>query len=122
MCPPSLDHMNSHTYTCTHTVMGGQSWKAPSLLTSALVPGVIFSIFSVLNIFAWARGTLAATVLPFSTSLALLCLWFGISVPLTLFGAYLGFRKKVRQLHACSTIDIITSCVTVARVQNGLCG
>jgi len=33
---------------------------------------------------------------PFGTLVALLALWFGISVPLTFVGAYFGFKKPVR--------------------------
>ena len=36
---------------------------------------------------------LAQGALPFGTMMALLCLWFGISVPLVLAGGYFGFRK-----------------------------
>lgn len=41
----------------------------------------------------WAKGSSAA--IPFTTLLALLALWFGISVPLTFVGAYFGFKKRV---------------------------
>lgn len=52
-----------------------------------------FGIFFILNLFMWAKGTSAA--IPFSTLIALLALWFGISVPLTFVGAYFGFKKRV---------------------------
>ncbi len=44
----------------------------------------------------WGKGSSAA--IPFSTLVALLALWFGISVPLTFVGAYFGFKKRVGQL------------------------
>lgn len=31
---------------------------------------------------------------PFTTMLALLCMWFGISMPLVYLGYYFGFRKQ----------------------------
>ncbi|XP_022124982.1 transmembrane 9 superfamily member 2 [Pieris rapae] len=72
---------------------GGRRWKSNILLTSMLCPGVVFSIFFVLNLVLWGKGSSAA--IPFSTLVALLALWFGVSVPLTFIGAYFGFRKRI---------------------------
>lgn len=71
---------------------GGEKWKSNVLLTAMLCPGVVFGIFFILNLVFWAMNS-SATV-PFTTLLALLALWFGISVPLTFVGAYFGFRKR----------------------------
>ncbi|XP_033227639.1 transmembrane 9 superfamily member 2 isoform X2 [Belonocnema kinseyi] len=71
---------------------GGEKWKSNVLLTAMLSPGVVFSLFFVMNLIFWAKGSSAAV--PFSTLVALLALWFGISVPLTFIGAYFGFRKR----------------------------
>ena len=60
------------------------------------MPGVfriVFGVFFVLNLTLWINGSSAAV--PFSTLVALLALWFGISVPLTFVGAYFGFKKLV---------------------------
>lgn len=46
-----------------------------------------------MNLMLWAKGSSGAT--PFTTLLALLSLWFGISLPLTFVGAYFGFKKRV---------------------------
>lgn len=46
-----------------------------------------------MNLVLWGKGSSAAV--PFSTLVALLALWFGVSVPLTFIGAYFGFRKRV---------------------------
>merc|ERR1711934_173424 len=45
----------------------------------------------ILNLVLWYYGSSAA--IPFFTLVALLALWFGVSVPLTFVGAYFGFRK-----------------------------
>jgi transmembrane 9 superfamily protein 2/4 len=37
----------------------------------------------------------SSAAIPFTTILALLGLWLGISLPLTLLGSFFGFRKKV---------------------------
>jgi hypothetical protein len=55
---------------------------------------IVFSLFFVMNLVLWSKGSSGA--IPFSTLIALLALWFGVSVPLTFVGAYFGFRKRVR--------------------------
>ena len=70
---------------------GGEKWKSNVLLTSMLCPGIVFGHFFILNLVLWYNGSSAA--IPFFTLVALLALWFGVSVPLTFVGAYFGFRK-----------------------------
>ena len=53
----------------------------------------MFGITLLLNFVLWAHGSSAA--LPFLTILALIGLWFGVSMPLTFVGAFFGFRKRV---------------------------
>ncbi|KAJ1521153.1 hypothetical protein ONE63_002848 [Megalurothrips usitatus] len=72
---------------------GGEKWKSNVLLTSMLCPGIVFALFFIMNLILWAKGSSAAV--PFFTLLALLGLWFGVSVPLTFVGAYFGFRKRM---------------------------
>ncbi|XP_075902133.1 transmembrane 9 superfamily member 2-like [Nelusetta ayraudi] len=70
---------------------GGEKWKTNVLLTSFLCPGVVFADFFVMNLILWGEGSSAA--MPFGTLVAILALWFCISVPLTFLGAYFGFKK-----------------------------
>lgn len=71
---------------------GGEKWKSNVLLTSMLSPGIVFCLFFVMNLILWAKDSSAAV--PFSTLLALLALWFCVSVPLTFIGSFFGFRKR----------------------------
>uniref|UniRef100_A0AAY4E846 Transmembrane 9 superfamily member n=1 Tax=Denticeps clupeoides TaxID=299321 RepID=A0AAY4E846_9TELE len=71
---------------------GGEKWKTNVLLTAFLCPGVVFADFFVMNLILWAEGSSAA--MPFGTLVAILALWFCISVPLTFVGAYFGFKKS----------------------------
>ncbi|KAH8249184.1 hypothetical protein KR032_007050 [Drosophila birchii] len=71
---------------------GGLKWKSNVILTSIVCPGVVFSLFFVMNLVLWGENSSGAV--PFSTLIALLALWFGVSVPLTFVGAYFGFRKR----------------------------
>lgn len=54
---------------------------------------IVFGLFFVMNLVLWSKGSSGAV--PFSTLIALLALWFCVSVPLTFVGAYFGFRKRV---------------------------
>lgn len=75
-----------------YKAFGGIKWKSNVLLTSIVCPGCVFILFFVMNLMLWAKGSSGAT--PFTTLLALLSLWFGISLPLTFVGAYFGFKKR----------------------------
>merc|ERR1712146_582981 len=56
-----------------------------------------------INIFVWAEGSSAAV--PFSSMLAVCALWFGISVPLCFFGAFVGYRRDPYE-HPVRTSEI----------------
>uniref|UniRef100_A0A6A7FQE1 Transmembrane 9 superfamily member n=1 Tax=Hirondellea gigas TaxID=1518452 RepID=A0A6A7FQE1_9CRUS len=70
----------------------GENWKTNVLMTSMLCPGLVFTVFFVLNLILAYKGSSAA--IPFITLVALLALWFLVSVPLTFVGAFFGFRKR----------------------------
>ncbi|XP_065316512.1 transmembrane 9 superfamily member 2-like isoform X2 [Gordionus sp. m RMFG-2023] len=70
----------------------GYNWKTNILLTGCLCPGIVFAVFFALNLLLWTKGSSAAV--PFTSLLALLAMWFGISLPLTFIGAYFGYKKK----------------------------
>ncbi|KAM6953707.1 transmembrane 9 superfamily protein member 5 isoform 4-T4 [Aplochiton taeniatus] len=74
-----------------YKTFGGEKWKTNVLLTALLCPGIVFADFFLMNLILWAEGSSAA--IPFGTLVAILALWFGISVPLTFIGAYFGFKK-----------------------------
>lgn len=55
---------------------------------------IVFADFFIMNLILWVKGSSAA--IPFGTLVAILAMWFGISVPLTFVGAYFGFKERVR--------------------------
>lgn len=69
----------------------GKQWQKCTLLTATLFPGIAFAVFFVLDIIVWSYGSTGAV--PFLTMIAILTLWFGISVPLVFLGAYFGYKK-----------------------------
>jgi len=47
----------------------------------------------VVNLFVWSQRSSSA--IPFGTFVAIIALWFGVSMPLVFVGAYFGQKKKV---------------------------
>ena len=55
-------------------------------------PGTVYSIALFINLFlSYKRSSLAV---PLTTLITLFMLWFGVSVPLTFAGSYLGFKRE----------------------------
>lgn len=75
-----------------YKTMRGKEWKRAALLTATFYPGIVFTTCFFLNFFIWGKHSSGAV--PFTTMLALLCLWFGISLPLVYLGYFFGFRKQ----------------------------
>lgn len=78
-----------------YKTMKGREWKRGAFLTATLYPGIVFGTCFFLNFFIWDKHSSGAV--PFGTMLSLLCLWFGISVPLVYLGYYFGYRKHPYQ-------------------------
>lgn len=66
----------------------GDAWITNALATATIFPGALFSVLLFLNLFLIASG--GAGAVPFGTLLAIVLLWFAISLPLALGGAYLA--------------------------------
>jgi transmembrane 9 superfamily protein 2/4 len=68
------------------------SIRTIALAVALFFPGIAFSTFFIVNLFIWSAQSSGAV--PFSTIVALACIWFGISCPLVLVGAHFGMREK----------------------------
>jgi len=90
-------------FVCSGTVGGftsarlyktfrGRLWQRCTLLTALLFPGICFAVFFFLNILEWLYGSTSAV--PIEEILIIVCLWFGVSVPLVFIGAYYGYQKE----------------------------
>jgi len=55
----------------------------------------VFTVFFIVNLFIWQQRSTAAV--PFGTLVVLCLLWFGVSTPLTLAGAYTGSRAATME-------------------------
>lgn len=74
-----------------YKTLKGREWRRSAFLTATFYPGIVFTTCFILNFFIWDKHSSGAV--PFTTMLSLLCLWFGISVPLVYLGYYFGYRK-----------------------------
>mmetsp|Transcript_19651 Transcript_19651/g.38394 ORF Transcript_19651/g.38394 Transcript_19651/m.38394 type:complete len:657 (+) Transcript_19651:247-2217(+) len=79
----------------TYKEFAGLEWQRCTLLTATLYPGIISAVLFLLNLVVWAEGS--TTAVPFGSIVAVLLLYFCISVPLTFFGAYLGYKKDLEK-------------------------
>jgi transmembrane 9 superfamily protein 2/4 len=70
----------------------GKQWQRCTLITAIGFPGICFTTFLMLDMMLWAEGSTGAV--PILTMLAILTLWFGISVPLVFLGAYFGYKRE----------------------------
>jgi transmembrane 9 superfamily protein 2/4 len=73
------------------SMFGLVQWRKNTFLTALLFPGFNFSVFFILNLVVWAKGSSGAV--PFFEMFSILVLWFGISVPLVYLGSYLGQQR-----------------------------
>ena len=95
--PPSLAR-GVPWHARSYKSLKGSQWTTLTLLTALLYPGVVFFLFFFLNFFIWGRGSSAAV--PFGTLVALIAMWFCISVPLVFLGAFFGPPLHRRGRHA----------------------
>merc|ERR1711920_394974 len=72
--------------------LNGADWRLTTLKTACMFPGIIFALFFTLNLLIWGQKSSGAV--PFGTMLALLVMWFGISVPLVYLGSYFGYKLR----------------------------
>eukprot|EP01133_Synstelium_polycarpum_P002611 gene2611-2999_t len=81
-------------------IFKGTDWKKNTLYTAFALPGIIFFIYIVINMFLRYKGSSAA--IPFTTFLYLIAMWLGICVPLVFCGSYVASKKPVPQDPVCT--------------------
>lgn len=87
-----MGSLAGYTSARLYKTFKGKQWQRCTVLTATLFPGLTFLAFFVMDIMVWSYGSTGAV--PFLTMLAVLTLWFGISVPLVFLGAYFGYRTE----------------------------
>lgn len=74
-----------------YKMFGGLNWKTNSMGVATIFPGICFMIFFIINLLIWGEESSGAV--DFLSLLELICIWFGISVPLVFIGSALGYKK-----------------------------
>jgi len=69
-------------------MFGRENYKLIAFYSSLLYPGLNFGIFIILELLLWSQGSSGAV--SFFVLFKLFFLWVGISVPLSVYGAYKG--------------------------------
>lgn len=88
-----LGSVGGYVSARAYKTYGGENWKLNIALTPVVVPGFVFAVFFLLNLFVWAKGSSGAV--PLGTMLAIIAIWFFISVPLSVAGSWTGFKQPV---------------------------
>jgi len=89
LCFVFLGIYGGHTSARLVKMWGEPSWWT-TFKTATLVPGTVFTAFFILNLFVWSQGSTAAV--PFSAIVAVMAIWFCISLPQVFLGAVLGYK------------------------------
>jgi len=92
-----------YTSATFYKTFKGKKWQKCTLVTAFGYPGACFALFFLMNLYTSALGSTQAV--PFLSMLALLVLWFGISVPMVFLGAYFGYRRPAMEF-PCVTSNI----------------
>lgn len=70
----------------------GKAWKRATFLTAAGFPGILFTLFVLLNFFLHLSLGKASVAVSFWTMLLMFVLWICVSSPLVFLGAFFGFK------------------------------
>jgi len=90
LCGSVAGYISARIYKyCTGNA---QAWKINTLYTAGCLPGLLVSIFCILNIFLGFAG--ASTSVSFLNIVAIFALWIFVSTPLVFLGSYLGFQAE----------------------------
>lgn len=72
---------------------GGENWKLNMILTPILVPGILFLAIIFLNFFLIFANSSGA--IPLGTMIAIVIIWFVVSVPLSVLGSLWQSKRSV---------------------------
>lgn len=86
--------METNSESCKGFASIGERIFDGDFQTGILYPSIVCGVSLFLNLFIWGKRSSGAV--PFSTMMAILLMWFGISFPLVFMGFYFGYRKQVR--------------------------
>ena len=87
LCGSVAGYVSSRIYKFSD----GKAWKLNVIMTAVGLPGLIVSVFTVLNFMLSIAG--AATAVSILTIICLFLLWVCVSAPLVFIGAFFGLKQ-----------------------------
>lgn len=88
--------ISSFVSSYLYRFLGGDNWKANMIMTPTLVPGALFGVIILLNFFLISVNSSGA--IPLGTLIAIVSIWFLISIPLSIFGSIYASKKKLPEV------------------------
>lgn len=85
--------ISSYVSGYLYRFLGGENWKLNMVLTPVLVPGIVFAAFILLNFFLISVQSSGA--IPIGTMIAIIVIWFAISLPLSVAGSILQSKRSL---------------------------
>jgi len=77
-----------------YKMFGGTYWKSVAIATAFFFPGVVFTLFFIINFVMFVAAHSSSGAVPFTSLLSIKAMWLGVSVPLVFLGAYFGWRQE----------------------------
>ncbi|CAN0369607.1 unnamed protein product, partial [Discosporangium mesarthrocarpum] len=93
VCTGSIAGYFSSRHGWMYKMFRGSQWRRNTIMTAILFPGVVFSVFLIINYALSVQGSSGAV--HFWTLLSLMILWLMISAPLVFVGSYIGYKQEV---------------------------
>ncbi|AGO13958.1 AaceriAGR097Wp [[Ashbya] aceris (nom. inval.)] len=94
----------SYLSMSTYKLFGGEKWKVNMILTPLLVPGIMFATMLLMNFFLIMVQSSGA--MPFGTMLAIVVIWFVLSIPIAIMGSLIARKKNTWDQHPTKTNQI----------------
>lgn len=88
-----LGGVGGYTSALVYKLCGGTNWKVNLLLTPLVVPALVFAMFFCVNLLLLLSD--ASGAVPIGSMFALLLIWAGISVPLSLVCGFFGLKRSL---------------------------
>ncbi|GAA5835933.1 hypothetical protein JCM11251_006606 [Rhodosporidiobolus azoricus] len=91
VCWTLFGYIAGYVSSRLYLTLNGDAIRKNIAYTATVFPSVLFAFLHLLNFFL--IGVHSAGAVPFGTFAAIVLLWFGINVPLTIVGGWIGVKK-----------------------------
>jgi len=107
--------VNGYVSQRVYIMMGGQRKRRNTVMAALFMTGIMYIIWFIADIILWSLGSSAGPSV--GTMFALLGMWFGIMLLLTILGSYLA-NKRIMPSYPVATNQIPRLCPTIVWYMN----